>query len=399
MKKIAAIFLVALLLRLGMVGVWYLAGHGSQLSYDTDGYYSIAKSLVEGKGFQLQGGPPARRPPLYPFFISLCLRLAPFPVGVQVAQALIGGMSCLLLFGIGKEMFGEKTGLLASGLMTLDYVSIRQTVSVLVETVFIFLLLASLYFLMKAQREGKKRWFVGAGVAGGLALLTKDVLVYYFPFVAFGLLFKNKSGKLGFSAAVTFLLSLFLVIAPWCLRNSLVYRRPVLITVISGQSFYSGNNPKTTVNPSSPNWIVGDDYFYPQDPNEPPLGSYEANRYYFKKGIEFIRSHPRRFLELAGRKVIKMWRPFYSDLPLFTQSLSALIYLPTMIFGLLGIFGSRNRWGEFYPILWLPVYLFLVHAVTIADVRYRYPAIPFLMVFAADAMLRTLSYRSARSAA
>ena len=383
MKRIAAIFAVALLLRLGMVGLWRHTGHGNRLSSDSDVYYGMAQSLAQGKGFLFDGRPTSRRAPLYPLFMTGLVKFFPFPIGVQVAQAFVGSLSCLLLFGIGKELFGRGTGLWASGLMAVDYLSIRHTVSILPETLFVFFVLSLFFLLMRSQREKSFAGLLAAGGLAGLSLLTKDALIYYFPLVALWLFFKNRGHwREGVLQATGFLIALLIVIAPWVVRNSLLYRNFVLITMSSGHTFYIGNNPLVTVKTDEGDWGVGRDYQFPQDPGIPPLWTLEADRYLFKKGREFVREHPRRFVELMGRKMVKMWRPFYPDSPVLAQWASALSYFPVMVLALPGLVWSWRKRAELFPVYVLILYITLVYAVTISGLRYRVPAMPFLMVFA-----------------
>ncbi len=392
MKKLAIIFVLALGLRIFLIGVWYQTGQGDRLSADGYCYRTMAENLIQGKGFQLEEKPTARRPPVYPLFVSFFLKYNLFPLGIQIAHALIGALSCLLLFALAKEIFDEKVGLLASGILAIDYLSVRQTLSIMPETLFVFFLLGTFYFLMLAYREKKMKGVILAGLLAGLSLLTKEVLLFYFPFVVLWVFLWKNSWKNRFLMAGIFSVSLAIVIAPWVVRNSLLYGRPALLTVGGGgKTFYLANNPQATGGITGGDWVLGVDTAMPQDVpssfRNSPTPDIEED-YFFKEAVNFIWKNPWSFVKLAGKKIVNMWRPYQTDSPVPARWASAVSYAPVLILGLLGLFRSANRWREFFPIFTLIGYIFFLHALLIAHIRYRYPVMPFFMIFASFALLQ-----------
>lgn len=390
MKRLVAIFLFALLFRLAVIGVWYQVGNGGHISWDGGGYYALAKSLLAGEGFQWEGVRTARRPPFYPVFIAGVLRLNPSLLGIYIAQALVGAFGCVALFGLGKILFDRRTGLTASLLMAVDYLSVRQTVSIMTETLFVSFLILSFYCLVQAEKERKTGWLIGAGLLSGASLLTRDVLIFYYPFLVLWFFLWKEPWKLRFYRAGAFILPLLLVIGPWVVRNSLLSARPVLITVGAASTFYLANNPSTTGGTTGGDWQLGLDTLPPADVRWPATHtvSVEWERYILKQSFDFIRNHPGKFVELMGKKIVNMWRPYQTDSPLLARWAAALTYLPVITLGLVGIFWKLKDWKKFFPIFTLIVYVFSLHTILIAHMRYRYPVMPFFMLFAAFALVR-----------
>ena len=383
MKRLIVIFLIALLVRLALVAVWHQSGKGNLISHDGRGYGTVAHSLLEGKGFLFDGHLPNRRPPVYPLFLALFMKLGAFPWGLHLAQAFLGAASCLILYGLARQIFDEKAGLLAALVFALDYASFRETVSVMPEVLYVFLLLGSFYFLFRARREGRARWLVLAGLLGGMSLLTKDLLVFYYPCVIVWILLWPNAWKTRLFRAGLFLVGLGLVVAPWVVRSTLIHGRPVLITVSSGHTLYIGNNPLTKGKTTGGEWGLGEDMDYAEYPEGMELFSVEADRYYFRKGLDFIRRNPRRFFVLMGKKIVNMWRPYQVDSPRLARWLTALSYVPVALLGGAGMIRSLGRWRRLFPIFSLIGYVFLIHAVMIGQIRYRYSVMPFVMMFAA----------------
>lgn len=367
-----------------MLVVWYSSGQGDHLSSDSHQHYRIAQSIVSGEGFQLDGIPTSRRGPVYPHFIALFLKWGGFPIGLQITQAILGALSCVLLFLIGRILFGEWPGILAALILCVDYLSIKQVVYVLPEVLFVFLLLLSMLFLFKVQKEGRILWALLAGVFAGGAVLTKEVASLYFPLVIFSVFLVRGLWKAKALRVFVFLFGFALFVFPWVARNRLVHQEWVFLTINTGHIVYLGNNPQTNVRIMGGGWDHGVDSDFPKnDPDLPPLLTIEADRYLMKKGLNYMGGHPIRFLELTGKKVLKLWFPYYSDSPFLVKGITILSYIFVMLFGIVGVILSRKRWRELFPLYLLIIYITSIHSVTIASIRYRFPMMPFLMLFAA----------------
>jgi len=383
MRNIIFVFIFALILRFSFLAFWYQSGQGDRISSDAQSYLSIAKSIHEGKGFQLDGEPTARRPPLYPAWIAFFLKFSTFPLGVQIGDAWLGAISCLLLYGIGKELFGGKIGLISAGVLAIDYISIRQIVSIMSETLFLVFLLACFYFLILSFKKKESFLFFLAGIFGGMSLLTREVLILYFPLLILWILFLGGSvPKKRIQWTIFFLLGLALAVGPWMVRNSVLYHHPVLITTTAGHTFYIANNPMTSGGRTGGDWEWEKDSFLPNDPN---LETYKppADAKLFKQGFEFIAQNPKKVMKLAVKKIINTWRPYQTDSALPVRWITAVPYILIVFFAIIGIVKSAGQWRELMPVYLLIAYVFLLHAVLIAEIRYRYPAMPFLMLFAA----------------
>ena len=229
---------------------------------------------------------------------------------------------------------------------------------------------------------------MAAGLVAGLSLLTKDVMLFYFPFVVFWFFLWKETWKARFFRAGVFLIGFLAAVGPWMIRNSLMTGHLVFIMVSAGHTFYFGNNADFSGGRTGGDLEFGRDSVYPQAPDQPPLYTVEADRYLFRKAVRFIWSHPRRVVGLMGLKILNMWRPYQTDSPLFAQWAAALTYLPVLGLGLFGMFQNRNRWMELFPVFSLVAYFFCIHIILIAVIRYRYPVMPFFMVFAAASLRR-----------
>ena len=87
-------------------------------------------------------------------------------------------------------------------------------------------------------------------------------------------------------------------------------------------------------------------------------------------------------------KILRLWYPFYSKTSLELKVITGSLYGMTLLLMLAGMYLSRKQWVELLPFYSLIAYLTLIHAVTIPGIRYRYPLMPFVILFSAVALER-----------
>lgn len=117
-----------------------------------------------------------------------------FGVSVVVARlpfALAGIGSVLLLYFVGKRLYGVEAGLLASFLLAVStYHTWASRVGYLEPIALFFILLTILWFLKGLERPAHFIWF---GVSAGLMLLTKYTTIFLLPVIFLYLLWTRRS--------------------------------------------------------------------------------------------------------------------------------------------------------------------------------------------------------------
>ncbi len=208
----------------------------------------------------------------------------------------------------------------------------------------------------------------------------------------------------GWTIAVALAAGVAVVLLPVLIRNRVAGGDWVLTTAQGGQNFYIGNNPENKSGIyRAPSFVRPD----PQHEQEDflreaerraghPLSPSAASSFWFARALESIRSRPGPALALTVRKLgLLLHRyevPDNEDFQ-FWQRYSPWIRLNPVRFGILLplafaglVFGwkARRRLALLYLMLGgylLSVCLFFVLA------RYRLPAVSFLIVFAAGAIM------------
>ncbi len=117
MIALVVVLLTALALRTGLLVV-----RSENLSDDRDAYRGIAESLVEGMGFAHPGTTTetAYRPPLYPLLLAAILGAGGGDFALAAAHALLGTLTVLLTYLIGRRLALGRAALAAAVLVAAD---------------------------------------------------------------------------------------------------------------------------------------------------------------------------------------------------------------------------------------------------------------------------------------
>ena len=377
------ILILAFVLRLAFV----FFPPGASLFSDMKDYHDAAWALLQKGSFG-----PATRPPLYPLFLAFIYRLTDSPfIYLRIAQAILGTSVCLFVYGIGFRLGGERAARF-SALLVACYPSLLiYTNLVMSENLFIFFLLAGLWFLLRGGEGGKTMW-PAAGILLGLACLTRSVLIGFIPLAALWLWSRRE-----WRAAALFLLAAFLTIAPWTARNCLYYHRFVPIDTYGGYNFLIGNNPEATGRQDLDVLAkLGKTYWkeWKDEAHRAAVG--------YREGVKFIIRHPRRFLRVGVKKIGYLYgleirelswgysRDYFGAVPpalLIPIAAAVIIAFPVLCLLALGGFcfcdtGFYRPRGGWALLVLLILYITAAHFIAFGESRFHLPLVPALALFA-----------------
>lgn len=252
----------------------------------------------------------------------------------------------------------------------------------------------------RAAARAKRRmltYSLAAGAAAGLATLMRPGWLLFTPwtFVAWAFVRRpwRDTWRRDASVAVATCVGLAVVMAPWWWRNYQVAGKFVATTRQVGASLYDGLHPGATG--ASDMRFVPEFHERQREEDarsaEPPAGTFEerVDARMRDASVAWIKERPRRALELAGVKFVRLWNvwPNASELGGPTARLAiALAYVPLVTLAAVGAWLARRRHPRAILCL-LPVgYLTSLHVVFVSSIRYRQPAIFTLSVLAALAV-------------
>ena len=287
-----------------------------------------------------------------------------------------------LVHRLTLTVFSDRAAALLAALMAAIYpFFIFFSVVGLTESLFITLLLGA--FLC---------WYRGAFTLGSLmtvlAILTRPAIEPLAPLLIlyFSMAIHRQPLRQALRHLVVFALIYVALMTPWWVHNYKAYGTFVRLDLAAGLVLYSGNNPMNVTGGG----VVGPDL--DPTPFQTITDPVERNRAFRDAAIGFIKDNPGRFAELAWLKFQRFWRlwPFaeeYSS-PLYVIG-SVISYVPIFILTLVYFigWGWRERF-RILPIVAWGGYLTAIHMVLIGSVRYRLPLEPFMIAFAAVALVR-----------
>jgi len=353
---------------------------------------------------------PFFRAPLYYYFLGgIYWLIGPNYWGARLVQAMLGSGSCVLLYAIGCRLAPRSTALLAAGMMALYGPLVFFDGELLIPPVLVFLILATLLVTLRARDDARPGTALAAGTLLGLAAIARPNALVLAPLLAAGLATGAPCGPraLRWLMPVLFLLATAIFPAIVTARNAIVGGEPVWIASQGGINFWLGNRPGVDgFTPSTP-WRY--DYEGPyqdsvalfgQRAAEEALGrrltANEAQAYWYRRGLEWWRRDPLAALALTWKKWVLLWshreirnnRSFEFVRAEFAPALW-LAPFGFWLAGPLGLLGMIVCWRRDPRWRWLALaaLLYLASFVPffVAD-RYRLPAVPLLLLFAAMAL-------------
>jgi hypothetical protein len=382
-RPLILLVLLALALRVGFVCTL----PNDLIWGDSQDYHQVAINILAGHGPQLSDDSLAFRPPGYPFFLAgiyWCFgyqNLLP----VRLIQAVLSALVVWQVFSITSRLFNRPAGMLAALIPVLDPFEIYFCGMILNETLFISLLLAAMYSVLRMQENW--RWLMVAGVCLGLGSLAKPSLCYLplflIPFLAFW--WRNWLRAAWLTAAVCVVQ--LAVLSPWLIRN---HQRLGVYTLstMDGRSLYEALGEGATGGPAMNivKWPA----------LSPGLNEVEQNKAIKTAAIQHARENPGWALRLSVRKFCRFWSPVLNFERFRTwrySVMSAGWYLPVMALFFVAAWRHRSEWRDWLWLLAPAIYFMLLHAIFVGSVRYRTPIMPLICCIAGAAFAR----RSLRS--
>jgi 4-amino-4-deoxy-L-arabinose transferase-like glycosyltransferase len=241
-----------------------------------------------------------------------------------------------------------------------------------------FFVLVGLWLTLEAGRRESSGAALGAGLALGLAALTRSTWLPALAIAALWLAWHRQAGRPARRQALLLLLAGAAVLAPWAGYNHAVHGEWFVTSTNGGLNFWIGNNPLAT-----------GEYFYPKDidldimTTAAALPEVERDRFFYRQGLEFVRAEPAAFLGLCVRRLLYffLFRPNIGSnyeavqLPMFWL-IGYLFVVPWLMVMPLAALGLA-RLGQGWRFHLLPIAVFAGQAATsmlyFAGTRFRTP--------------------------
>lgn len=406
-RRLALPLLVALVLRLVVVAFLYSDQLNPRRDHWPFAYETgkIASAIASGRGFSdpffAETGPSAFMGPVYPYLLAGVFKVfgiytAASAIVALSLSSLFSALTCIPVFVLARENFGERVGRLATWAWAFFPYAILFSADRIWETCLTTLLLSLLFVLaIRLGLTARLAEWIGFGLLWGFAGLTSPTVLILLPFLAGWACYRlrlraMKWRRPAIAAALAFVLTLM----PWTVRNYRTFHKLIPIRDNFWLLVWIGNH--------------GDTSLYPVFTGHPPTSEPEEKEFnrlgelgYMaekRRGAEeFIEAHPRWFVLVALRRVAFTWtgawslprfpivedfdpdQPFDPANVIFCTALSVLAFV-----GLRRAFLTRadTRWLFAFALVCFP----LLYYVTLTHLRYRHPIDPEIVILAVYAL-------------
>lgn len=276
---------------------------------------SIAASIATGHGFSspfgVSSGPTAWIAPVYPFLCAMVFKvLGVFTVASAIAilamNSLFSALTCVTIYLISERTVGRQVGLWAGWTWAVVPFFMRWPVTWVWDMSLSALLVSLLFFCTLEIRHTTswKKW-LGLGLLWGFAALTNPALLAFLPASAVWLAYhlRGKWREIAQLIAVA-ALGCFVVVAPWLVRNRLLFGEYVFIRGNVGFEFDLGNYHNSNGmgwggrHPAANGPILAE-YLR--------LGEQAFVAEHAQQGMEFVRQYPGEFAQLCLRRFTAFW--------------------------------------------------------------------------------------------
>ena len=409
-RRLALIGLAALAIRI----IYLLELRGESLVAVPIGdgwvYDAWAQAIVRGE----PQGRAFYQTPLYPYLLAAIYSVFGDDLwivrGVQVA---CGAASCVLLGIAGRQFFSDRIGLVSAVLLAIYPWAIFADGLIQKSSLDALLITSTLACLGTFAATTRPRWIVAAGLAAGAFALNRETGRLLYPVVIAWLVLGWRAvmpvrTRLAWSAA--FLAAVAAVHLPVAVHNFRATGAIFLTTTQLGPNFYIGNHTGASgiYEPLAPGGGSAererdDAVRLAEAAAGRALSPADVSRFWLRRSFDDIRNDPGAWLRLTGRKLlltlnaaeiadtesIEVYRE-HSNLLALTAWIDFGLVFPLAVFG---FWQSRREWRRLSVLYAVLAVLLLAVAAFFVLARYRFPAVPVLLMFSACGLVSLAELR------
>ncbi|MCA1640877.1 MAG: glycosyltransferase family 39 protein [Acidobacteria bacterium] len=397
----------------------------------TAGYRRDARLLLDGgvRSFFSRASPLANpdslgHPPGYPFLLALLANtVGDADARVQLFQIACDALACALLFLVVAELVNLSTALVAGLLAAVSPQLAWNSVLLLPDSLSALPVLLAVYCLALSAKRPRVALLIAAGALVGVSCWLRANALLLAPFLAvFALLLFERARRLRLAASL--LAGALVVVGVLTLRNAVVFRHFVPVSLGAGQTLLEGIGDYDTAGrfgvPSTDDEIMRQEAEAARRPdyNDTLLGAdgIARERLRLRCGFAVIRSHPFWFASVVLQRAASMLRMERArrvsisppddggDTPGAPSSFSRLtlparavvaplqrlfitaLVLPLVLGGFLILAREPRRRRALALLCAVPAYYFCVQSIFHTEYRYTLAANYFYFALAAVAL-------------
>jgi 4-amino-4-deoxy-L-arabinose transferase-like glycosyltransferase len=397
---VAAVFALALVIRFVALTQMTATPYLQIDTIDAKGYQVWAEQILAGDWL------PHRhfyQSPLYAYYLAGVYALfgrSPWPP--RVIQILLGSASAGLVVVIGARLFTRRVGMIAGLLLAAYGPLVLEEISLGKTALLIFGGLLAFAGYLAALERRDQRLMIAAGMVFGVTIVgVGQWLAALLGLVAYAALDSRLPRAAARRLAIAFLGGALVAVLPIVGWNSWWGGGPMLTSGDAGLNLYLGNNPLTTGLSGRPKGLrdipefeEGDSRRLAERDAGRTLTPSGVSRHWSARAVGWALGHPIDFVATTAKKVTVLWNSY--EIPdSYHFAFIRAQYMPWLwlgtsfaVIGPLALVGfvlaGPHRTAR--PLYVVCLGYLVVIALFYVRSRYRMPAIPFLVIFAAVAV-------------
>jgi 4-amino-4-deoxy-L-arabinose transferase-like glycosyltransferase len=294
---------------------------------------------------------------------------------------------------VGRRLAGDVAGLAAAGIGAVFVPIVARDSLLLSESVYGLLIALTLLCALRLRERPSARRALEIGAVIGLAALTRSEALLLLLMLVAPLVFALEGGRRLRTFALVCTATI-VVCLPWCVRNSLQFGQPTLITTGDGSVIAGSNLRSVYYGPSIGYWDFAGLYKTPAGRHPDPNEAVQSDRWR-REGVDFALDHASRLPAVIVARVARTWELF----PIDPESrfdlaheqfkhirrleyVGQLMLLAVWALAVVGAVRLRRRGEPFWPFLVPVVLVTLVSIFGHGDPRYRHAADVSLVILA-----------------
>ena len=344
------------------------------IQLDETAYVRIAENLIAGRGyFDITGMEGSQYFPLFPLVIAaLAIVLNDYVLAGYVTVIAFGTLIMIPTYLLGKELVGERVGLMAAGLVAVMPLLVDYSSRLYSENVYVFFLMMAVYYGWMLLKNNSIAWGVLTGLSLGIAYLANpSTLIYVVAFatllVAVGFKKHTLFRMAGLAAILVMCFALFGVPFSFFVHN------------VSGKWTYSSKSGAGNIYNTNHGLEYGTLAWEKDVFSLTPDGK----TIHLAKINEEAKGPLGTIIESPGQSAqnfVKMSKKFFSK--------SFAVVMPPWLLPLLalGVFNMARDRNRFLKAAYLLLMISPALIILIMDYRSRffYPFLPLLMIWVAE---------------
>jgi len=345
-------------------------------------------------------------PPGYPIFLSMVYKATQTDGAVQILQMLADSLSVVVIVLICVELFPISVCVLVGLFAAISPQFSWNSMTLLPDALASLPVLAAMFLMVRFIRDRRSTlWSIFvAGILIGISCWLRANALLLAPFLMLLFLFVRPSGA-RLKPALILLAGAVVVILPLTIRNALVYRAFIPVSLGAGQTLIEGlaeyDDAHSLGLPETDVQLTQDEAQAHQRPDYAsslfkPDGI-ARDRERVSRGFAVIRSHPFWFSAVILRRAISMLRLERTPLRL-TRPATSIVYLPLLLFQKLfitaiflplivagiALLGYQRQFQKLVLLSAVPLYYLCFQSML--HTEYRYVLVIYYFLFALAAL-------------